>query len=91
MRQKDVQNDQSGVGTLSTEHRRILGAAYMALREHARALGYVLGLESGSATSGSSGSGSQDSLKSLSPEHELARMKEEIAEARRRAKLLGIV
>jgi hypothetical protein len=86
---KDVENDQS-VPALSIEHRRIIGAAYLALRDHADALAFVLGLQSGSATSGSSGSGSQDSLKCLSPERELERMRAEIAEARRRAKLLGI-
>jgi hypothetical protein len=86
---KDVENDQS-VSALSPQHRRILGAAYLALREHADALGFVLGIESGSATSGSSGSGSQDSLKSLSPEKQLEKLRSEIAEARRRAKMLGI-
>jgi hypothetical protein len=89
MRQKDVQNDQSAA-TLSPQHRRILGAAYLALREHTDALGFVLGLQSGSATSGSSGSGARDSLKGMTTEGQLEKLRSEIAEARRRAKLLGI-
>jgi hypothetical protein len=86
MTSKDFTNDQSGPDNVLGE-----------LREHVKEIAtrlervhQLLGLESGSTASGSSGSGSQDAIKSQDPERALATLRQQLRQAREVAARRGV-
>jgi hypothetical protein len=87
MNVKDFVNGQSAnLNTLEQVHAHLKAAA-----EHMARVHELVGLESGTPASGSSGAGSQDGIKYLrDPELALASLRQELKQARERAVRCGL-
>ena len=78
MRTKDVGNDQSA----GASHLAELHGHLKAIREHLDSIHELMGLESGTTASGSSGSGANSGIKSYAdPEITLATVRQQLRQA----------